>query len=258
MKNAMNKAMKNAIKKPTHTQIGSTTLGIIVGVVLGLAVALGVSLYLATSAMPIKDKAANPAAKNEPVVPKDLSKAPDPNQSLYTKPKVDEDKPADPQAVPAKPLPDLGTAAPVAAPTTAPVAAKPAAQDDAIGKIAAVVTPAKPAPVVAAPSANPAAILNAAKPAATVAAIEMPATSRPGAGGERYFVQAGAYKALPEAESMKAKLALQGITMQVSGRDTNSGPIHRVRTAPLAAADAEKLAAQLKSNGIETSLVKVQ
>ncbi len=238
--------------KTNKPQAGSTTLGIIVGVVLGLAVALGVSLYLATSSMPIKDKASNPGAKNEPVAPKDLSKAPDPNESLYTKPKLD-DKPADPQTVPAKPLPDLGTASNPVTP-----AAKPAAQDDAIGKIAAVVTPvapAKPAPQATPAAANPAAILNASKPAAT---IDMPATSRPGAGGERYFVQAGAYKALPEAEAMKAKLALQGVSMQVSGRDTNSGPIHRVRTAPLAAADAEKLAAQLKVNGIETSLVKVQ
>lgn len=245
--------MKHAMKLHTNAQSGSTTLGIIVGVVLGLAVALGVSLYLATSSMPIKDKASNPAAKAEPIVPKDLSKAPDPNESLYTKPKLDDDKPADPQAVPAKPLPDLG-----AAPT--PSAAKPVVQEDAIGKIAAVVTPAKPAPTPAAPTsaaAKPAALLNGSKSVPT-AVIEMPAASRPGSAGERYFVQAGAYKALPEAEAMKAKLALQGVVMQLSARDTPSGPIHRVRTAPLAAADAEKLAAQLKVNGLESSLVKVQ
>jgi cell division protein FtsN len=251
--------MEHPIKLQLPRQSGSTTLGIIVGVVLGLAVALGVSLYLATSSMPIKDKASNPAAKSEPLAPKDISKAPDPNQSLYTKSKVDDDKPADPQAVPAKALPDLGTApVSVPAPAQAGMPAKPAAQDDAIGKIAAVVTPAKPAaaPVPSA-AAKPTALLNASKTAST-AVIDMPPASPPGSAGERYFVQAGAYKALSEAEAMKAKLALQGVVMQLSARDTQSGPIHRVRTAPLAAADAEKLAAQLKVNGLESSLVKVQ
>jgi hypothetical protein len=77
--------------KHTHTQTGSTTLGIIVGIVLGLAVALGVSLYLANTGAPVQTKAANVPARIEP--PKDMSKTPDPNEALYTKvPKTEEIK----------------------------------------------------------------------------------------------------------------------------------------------------------------------
>lgn len=207
--------------KPIHTQQGSTTLGIIVGVVLGLAVALGVSLYLANSGAPLQTKAANAPARIEP--PKDVSKAPDPNEALYTKvPKVEE---------PAKPADG------VKAPSTsvaAPAAAKP--EQDAIGKIAAIVTPA----------------------AAPTEPVSMPKPASASAGGERYFVQAGAFSNVAEAEALKARLALQGVSMSVSPRDRDGQTLQRVRTAPLAAADAERLRNNLKANGIETSLVKVQ
>lgn len=209
----------NSIMKSIKNQHGSTTLGIIVGVVLGLAVALGVSLYLANSGAPLQTKAANAPARIEP--PKDVSKAPDPNEALYTKvPKVEEEKPAD------------GVKAPTT--TAIPAAAKP--EQDAIGKIAAIVTP----------SATP------AEP------VAMPKPASAAAGGERYFVQAGAFSNLAEADALKARLALQGVSMNVSPREKDGQTLQRVRTAPLAAVDAEKLRNNLKANGIETSLVKVQ
>jgi cell division protein FtsN len=208
--------MKQTIKNTVKAQNGSTTLGIIVGVVLGLAVALGVSLYLANSGAPLQTKSANAPARIEP--PKDASKIPDPNEALYTKvPKVEEAKPTDPSA------------------PAVPAAAKP--ELDAIGKIAALVTPATPA------STEP---------------VIMPKTAPASAGGERYFVQAGAYSSVAEADALKARLALQGVTMSLSPREVNGQTLQRVRTAPLAAADAEKLRNNLKANGIETSLVKVQ
>lgn len=205
----------NRIMKSIKNQQGSTTLGIIVGVVLGLAVALGVSLYLANSGAPLQTKAANAPARIEP--PKDVSKTPDPNEALYTKvPKVEEEKPAD------------GVKAPATAPI--PTAAKP--EQDAIGKIAAIVTPAEP--------------------------VAMPKPASAAAGGERYFVQAGAFSNVAEADALKARLALQGVSMNVSPREKDGQTLQRVRTAPLAAVDAEKLRNNLKANGIETSLVKVQ
>jgi cell division protein FtsN len=229
------------MKNLTTTQRGSTTLGIIVGVVLGLAVALGVSLYLANSGAPLQTKAANAPARIEP--PKDLGKAPDPNEALYTKvPKVEEakveeakptkeDKTADSEAVS---KPTVTTAVPT---KTEPAKAEP----DAIAKIAAVVTPAP--------------VATATKPLEPVA---MPKPATAAAGGERYFVQAGAFSNVAEAEALKAKLALAGVTMNLSPRDKDGQILQRVRTAPLAAVDAEKLRNNLKANGIETSLVKVQ
>jgi cell division protein FtsN len=218
------------------SQTGSTTLGIIVGVVLGLAVALGVSLYLANTGAPVQSRAVNPAARIEP--PKDVSKAPDPNEALYTKlPKVAEEaKPAEPAAAPA-----ATAATTAAAVTTQPATVKP--ELDAIGKIAAIATPAPAA------SASPA---KAAEP------VAMPKPAPASAGGERYFVQAGAFSDTTQAEALKAKIALQGVTMSLSPREKDGQVLQRVRTAPLAAVDAEKLRNNLKANGIETSLVKVQ
>jgi cell division protein FtsN len=225
--------------KSIQTQRGSTTLGIIVGVVLGLAVALGVSLYLANASAPLQTKAVNPTARIE--APKDLSKAPDPNEALYTKlPKAEESSlPATDDSSPAKTLPPPTMPPP---PTKAAVAAASASnkpEQDAIGKIAAIVTPNLTPVKPTEPAAPP-------KPSIAVA------------GGERYFVQAGAFSQINEAEALKAKLALVGVTMTLSPRDKDGQVLQRVRTAPLAAVDAEKLRNQLKANGIETSLVKVQ
>jgi cell division protein FtsN len=243
-----------------QTQRGGTTLGIIVGVVLGLLVALGVSLYIANSGGPVTNKAANTAARIEP--PADPSKAPDPNQSLYTKvPKTDEVKAGDTKD--AKDDKDSSTqakpAAPIAAPTAPAAVVTPAsksAEQDGIGKIAAIVTPAKPAP---APVVTAAPAVVAAPPAAAKAgdAIVMPKPAN-AAAGERYFVQAGAFANVNEANALKAKIALLGVDMTLSPREKDGQILLRVRTAPLAAVDAERLRNTLKANAIETSLVKVQ
>jgi cell division protein FtsN len=280
------------MKRNIH-QHGSTTLGIIVGILLGLAVALGVSLYLATSGAPVQTKAANPAARIEP--PVDPSKAPDPNQSLYTKvPKTEEakDPNKDPKleeakaAAKAKPEADAkpeaktdskpeskpdtkpelkAEAKPEAKPTETvkpPAASKP--EQDAIGKIAATATPAaavsaaSSAASAAASAAAAAAKASAAATASAGAAVPMPKTALPNEAGERYFVQAGAFANVTDAEAVKARLALLGVSMALSPRERDGQVLQRVRTAPLAAVDAEKLRNTLKANGIETSLVKVQ
>jgi cell division protein FtsN len=233
--------------KTTHTQSGSTTLGIIVGIVLGLAVALGVSLYLANAGAPVQTKAANVPARIEP--PKDLSKAPDPNEALYTKvPKSEESKSddakdsKDAKDTKDKDAKDKATTPAAAAPSAAAAQAATKPEQDGIGKVAALVTPA--------PAATA-----ASKPGETIA---MPKPAPLSAGGERYFVQAGAFSNVAEAETLKAKLALQGVSMSLSPREKDGQTLQRVRTAPLAAVDAEKLRNTLKANGIETSLVKVQ
>jgi cell division protein FtsN len=279
------------MKRNIH-QHGSTTLGIIVGILLGLAVALGVSLYLATSGAPVQTKAANPAARIEP--PVDPSKAPDPNQSLYTKvPKTEEAK--DPNkdtkleeakaAAKAKPEADAKPEAktdrkPESKPDTKPElkadakpeakpteTVKPAAaskpEQDAIGKIAATATPAAAIAAAssaasAAGSAAAAAAKASAAAASAGAAVPMPKTALPNEAGERYFVQAGAFANVADAEAVKARLALLGVSMALSPRERDGQVLQRVRTAPLAAVDAEKLRNTLKANGIETSLVKVQ
>jgi cell division protein FtsN len=112
---------------------------------------------------------------------------------------------------------------------------------DAIGKIAAILTPA-----------NETASSQKAKPKA-------PSTdTRELAKTERYFVQVGAYANEAEAQAVKNKVAAQGIAMSISPREKGDVVLHRVRTASLPALEAERLRNTLKANGMEAALVKVQ
>ena len=213
-------------------QQGSTVLGVVVGVVLGLVVALAVSLYLANTGAPIQQKApkdnapaeivANPVAKVEtPTTPAIASKTvKDPNESLYAKPpKVDaSDVTAE---VKADPKVDTKTDAkkdktdvsqePKTKPDTKPDT-KP--ELDAIGKIASVVTPVKPASTGSVANATPS------------DSIQMPKPAIAAPGSERYFVQVGAYASVNEADAVRAKVALLGVNMVLSPRDKEIGRAH--------------------------------
>ena len=265
---------------------GSTTLGVVVGVVLGLMVALAVSLYLANSGTPVQQKTNKDAVKD--AVPAQIDPSPSANKPDATKPDAGDKKLIDPNETlytkqPKSNKPALDdkteaegnkTAEKVKEDSANPAKpdAKPSAKADAdpIAKIAAAVTPPaspspspisspsvsspKPSPVTVAPVPTPA-------PAAAPAKAEpvpMPNVAPPTAGGERYFVQVGAFASVNEADAVRAKVALLGVSMVLSPRDRDGVILQRVRTLPLAAADAEKLRNNLRSNGIESSLVKVQ
>lgn len=75
-----------------------------------------------------------------------------------------------------------------------------------------------------------------------------------------YFLQAGAFQNLAEADNLKAKLALLG--MQASIQSTNlpdKGMWHRVRLGPYKSIeDLDRARSTLKQNGIDASLIKVR
>lgn len=85
-------------------------------------------------------------------------------------------------------------------------------------------------------------------------------TRPPAGGGERFFLQAGAFQNETDADNLKARLALMGVEASVQTVTVpDKGVLHRVRIGPFASVDEmSKVRAELAQNGIEASLIKVK
>lgn len=95
--------------------------------------------------------------------------------------------------------------------------------------------------------------------------VEEPATDQQlrdakGASKESFYLQAGAFQNAPDADNLKARLALIG--MQASIQTTtlpDRGVWHRVRIGPYASVEElNRTRDTLKKNGIDTTLIKVR
>lgn len=237
MKTKARKANANTPERPAP-QRGGTLLGLLIGVVLGLGIALGVAVYVTKVPIPFTSKGPTRNADQDAAEAR-KNKDWDPNAPLYgrnpAKPVVPNPEPA------ATPAPEV--AASGQRPLVAPAAAADPLGDLATARAAAARTPASP--VAAAPAAAPAA------PAAP-------------AGGEAadpftYFVQVGAFRAVEEAESQRARLSLGGIEARVSEREQSGRTVYRVRVGPFdKRGDADRTKERLETLGMEAALVRVQ
>jgi cell division protein FtsN len=232
----------NSVATPSTRlrQQGNTFIGIIIGLVIGLAIAVVVALVINKGSSPFTDKAHN----NKAVEPT-AGQAADPNKPMYGNKEAAREAAKDFAKEPPK--------APAADPLQAvvdkiqgtPEAAKP-------------VPKAAPAPVAAAPA--PAA---AAAPAAANVAPQPVAKTAPAAdsGDEKfiYYLQAGAFREIADAESARAKLALLGFEANVSDRSTDTGVLHRVRIGPFGQVEAmNKVRSKLSENGVDVAVVRNQ
>lgn len=95
--------------------------------------------------------------------------------------------------------------------------------------------------------------------------VEEPATDQQlrdakGAAKESFYLQAGAFQNAPDADNLKARLALLG--MQASIQTTTlpeRGVWHRVRIGPYSSVEElNRTRDTLKKNGIDTTLIKVR
>ena len=223
----MSSASKPAGQK---SQKGGFVLGLIVGLLVGLAVALGVALYITKVPIPFVNKVPQRTAEQD-AAETERNKNWDPNAPLAGK--------AARSASGVVNAPPALTAPPPA--TTTASAAVAAAS--AAAALPPVVT-AQPKPV--APKAEAAA--SAATPAAAA-----------GADAYIYFVQAGAFTRPEEAESQKAKLAIQGFTAKLMEREQNGRTVYRVRLGPVDTREsAEDLQRKIEGAGFEANLVRVQ
>jgi cell division protein FtsN len=75
-----------------------------------------------------------------------------------------------------------------------------------------------------------------------------------------YYVQAGAFPKQPDADNLKAKLALLGLEANIQTITLpEKGVWHRVRLGPYTKLDdIDKTRGTLAQNGIESALIKVQ
>ncbi len=92
-------------------------------------------------------------------------------------------------------------------------------------------------------------------PATAAAAATAPAAStaspQPSAAadGARYILQAGAFSASGDAEALKARIALLGLSARVETGEANGKTVHRVRMGPYASATELAEAKQKLGNG---------
>lgn len=97
--------------------------------------------------------------------------------------------------------------------------------------------------------------------------VEEPATDqqlRDAKGGaaakESFYLQAGAFQSAPDADNLKARLALLGVQASIQTTTLpERGVWHRVRLGPYTGVEELNRAREtLKNNGIETTLIKVR
>ncbi|PPE70055.1 SPOR domain-containing protein [Caldimonas thermodepolymerans] len=74
-----------------------------------------------------------------------------------------------------------------------------------------------------------------------------------------FFVQAGAYARMEEAEQQRARLAMLGFGARITEREQGGRVVYRVRLGPYnTQAEADAAREKLTDSGIEAALVRVQ
>jgi cell division protein FtsN len=206
-----------------HPQHGNFVIGLIVGLLVGLALALGVALYIAKVPVPFVNKVPQRTAEQD-AAETEKNKNWDPNSALYGKPSVKQPGSSASGVVSALPAP--------AVPPTLP-------------------PPVAPATGQAPP--DPAAILSGKPPA------ENTVSTKPGSDALSYFVQAGAFGRVEDAEAQRAKLALSGMAAKITEREQSGRTVYRVRLGPFEKReDASQMKEKLEGAGVESALVQVQ
>lgn len=222
------------MKLLNHKQLGGTLLGLIIGVLLGLGAALAVAVYVTKVPIPFMNKSQPHSAENDAAETK-KNKDWDPNAPLAGK------KPVKPNL----PSPEAADAVVVTPPIGAPAAEIPVTAPSATTKAKA--------------SADPLGDLAKAKMQGKPEAL--PSSAGPGTGADlfNYYIQAGAFRTLEDAEQQRIKLSLVGFQAKVSEREQAGRTVYRVRLGPFDKKDeADTIKVKLDANAIETALVRVQ
>ena len=227
----------------SRRQQGGTLAGLIVGLIIGLLVAVGVAMTIMKTPLPFVDKLGKQAQP--------AGELGDPNKTLpggareRREHMEDEAAPTTPASPPAAlPAPAARKPAEPSVPS-APPAAIPPARDNAASSTARA---DKAAP---AGGNTPAASAAPATPAGPPAAAT-------GGDGFTYYLQAGAFRELQDAEATKARLAMMGVAATIAERKSEIGTLYRVRVGPFAEVEAMNRArVRLSDNGVDAAVVRV-
>lgn len=207
-------------------QRGNTLTGLIIGLVIGLAIAVAVALAITKGASPFTDKTPRAGRPADPAP----GQAADPNKPMYAN--------RDAAREANRELQEKQNGS------------KPAPADaDPLGQAIAAMKDPAPAPAAA------------PKPVAPVAAVTAPPAKPAADGGDGYiyYLQAGAFRDMADAENTRAKLALLGFEASISDRNSDAGVLHRVRLGPYSQAEAmNKARAKLLDSGVDVAIVRNQ
>jgi len=226
-----------------RAQQGNTFIGIIIGLVIGLVIAVIVALAITKGSTPFTDKANKAGKAAEPT----SGQIADPNKPMYGNKDAAREAAKDFVHEPQQPAP--AGAQPAPAPAPQPPAADPL--QAVVNKIQG--TPAdkaKPAAPTAPTASNVTAVPPAAKPAAAA-----------DSGDDKfiYYLQAGAFREVADAEAARAKLALLGFEANISDRASDTGVLHRVRLGPYQQVEAmNRVRSKLSENGVDVAVVRNQ
>ncbi len=223
--------------------------GVLAGLLLGLIVAAGVAFYVTRAPMPFVDRASHDTPSQQAKLP-DPRQAPDPNGGLYGRDGAAGTAPSGPTATAPSPLPGVTPATP--GPATG-------AGDDLDALIAGLPKTPSPAPAPAANSGSartPAPAATAPSAAATTENRTAASTAKPASTGS-YLLQAGAFRAANDAESLRARIILLGLPAVVQRAEVNGTQVNRVRVGPFSRLDdMNRARTQLGENKIESAVVR--
>jgi cell division protein FtsN len=94
-------------------------------------------------------------------------------------------------------------------------------------------------------------------PGSTPAAADAPAADR--GDGARYILQAGSFSASGDAEALKARIALLGLSARVESAEINGKTMYRVRMGPYGtASDLAEAKQKLGNGGLPALAIKVR
>jgi cell division protein FtsN len=218
---------------------GSTLYGVLAGLLIGLIAAAAVAFYVIKSPMPFVDKASRSPEASSAVDPRN---APDPNAGLGGRGTGPVTEPSSP---------DQPTGETAAASTS-----RPATAPDALGALIATLTPSPsaqqtpPPRSTARPESTPAAPVTANAPA-TASNSSTALASGP------YFLQVGSFRVLEDAEALRAKILLMGMSVEIQRAEVNGLQVNRVRVGPFARIDdMNQTRTRLGQEKIPTAVVR--
>lgn len=218
-----------ATKRKTSKGKGVTLYGIVLGLILGLIAAVAVALFVTQVPMPFSDK----ASRSKPtVLLPDVRDAPDPNLGLHGRG--------------GGAVPGTGVTPSAVPPPAQP--SEPSQSGDNLGDLIASLGKQQSPPPLESQVATPNQVATPSAPVAPPAAK---------AKQDTYYLQAGAFRGSEDAEAMKARLLMLGLSAQVQTANVKGTTLHRVRVGPFTGLDEmNKARTRLGSEKIETSVVR--
>ncbi len=208
-------------------QAGGTLTGLIIGLIIGLSIAVWVAVTIMKTPVPFIDRLGKQSEKT--------GELGDPNSSLPGGARDRHGKSGEEDAavpVPAAPKKEK-----------VPQAGNGGGADSA-----------KP------PAAERARPEKSEKPEKNAVSSDLPAAASDTASTEKftYYLQAGAFREVADAEASKAKLALMGVAATISERRTELGSLYRVRIGPYADVESmNRIRTRLSDNGVDAAVVRM-